>query len=171
MESTVIENVGYFICPACGDCVEIDLSPKKISLGILHRKGNGNTQESYSSNFIVGESSLLETLSKHAGVHSDFLGCFARGWDKLNAHSKKQLLLLASPEMESGRSLIYVCPECADVGCGAYGCKIKKEDGFYVWESFAYENGYEDPQIIYGVGPYRFEISEYENLIERANEL
>jgi hypothetical protein len=170
-ESSVIDNIEYFLCGDCGDCIEIDLNPKNLSLDILHRKDSGNTHESYSSNFIIGGSPLLDILSKNEGGHSDFLGCFARGWDKLNEHSKKQLLLLTTPEMDSGRSLIYVCPECADVGCGAYGCKIKKENGFYIWENFAYENGYEDPQVIGGVGPYRFEISEYEEVIHRACEL
>ncbi|UBO72334.1 hypothetical protein [Aeromonas rivuli] len=170
-ESSVFGSVEYFVCPDCGNCIEIDLSSKKLRLDILHRKGSDNTHESYSSNFIVDESSLLHILSINYGRHADYLGCFARGWDKLNEHSKRQFLLLEAPEMESGRRLIYVCPECADVGCGAYGCKMKKEGRFYVWESFAYENGYEEPQIIAGVGPFRFDISEYEEVIGRAYKL
>lgn len=170
-ESSIIGNVEYYVCAECGDCIEIDLTHKKLSLNIFHRKGSDNILESYSSSFIVGESSLLDILSKGETRYHDFLGCFARGWDRLNEHSKKQLLLLDAPEMDSGRRLIYVCPECADVGCGAYGCKIKKENGFYIWESFAYENGYEAPQVIDGVGPYRFKISEYEEVIDRAYKL
>ena len=170
-ESSVIGSVEHFVCPDCGDCIEIDLNPKKLSLGILHRKGSDNTRESYSSNFTVDESPLLAVLSKNQGGHADYLGCFARGWDKLNEHSKRQLLLLEAPEMVSGRRLIYVCPECADVGCGAYGCKISKEGRFYIWESFAYENGYEAPQVIVGVGPFLFDISEYEEVIDRACKL
>lgn len=170
-ESSVIGSVEHFVCPGCGGVIEIDLNPKKLSFDILHRKGSDNSHESYSSNFIVDESPLLNILSKNQGGHADYLGCFARGWDKLNEHSKRQLLLLEAPEMDSGRRLIYVCPECADVGCGAYGCKIRKEGGFYIWESFAYENGYEEPQVIVGVGPFRFEISEYEEVIDRAYKL
>jgi hypothetical protein len=171
IESAAIGNVEYFTCSNCGNCVEIDKTPKNLNFEIIHRKGSDNTHESFSSNFMVGELSLLDILSKNEAGHSDFLGCFARGWDKLNKHSKNQLLLLSAPEMESGRRLIYVCPECADVGCGAYGCEIKKENGFYVWENFAYENGYEEPQIIDGVGPYKFEILEYEKIIHCASEL
>jgi hypothetical protein len=171
LESSVIDNIEYFTCGNCGNCTEIDINPKKLNFSILHRKGSDNTRESFSSDFVVGELSLLDILSKSEGGHSDFLGCFARGWDKLNLHSKKQLLLLSAPEIDSGRRLIYVCPECADVGCGAYGCEIKKEGGFYIWEKFAYENGYEEPHIIDGVGPYRFEILDYEKTIHRASEL
>ncbi|CAI3806385.1 hypothetical protein [Rheinheimera sp. MM224] len=170
-ESSVIDSVEYFVCPDCGNCVDLDLKPQKLSLHILHRKGCDNTHESYSSGFIVDESPLLDILSNNQGEHADYLGCFARGWDKLNEHSKRQLLLLEAPKMVSGRRLIYVCPECADVGCGAYGCIIRKEDNVYIWESFAYENGYEEPQVLVGVGPFRFEISEYEQVIDRAYKL
>jgi hypothetical protein len=70
--------------------------------------------------------------------------------------------------MDSGRRLIYVCPECADVGCGAYGCHITKEGDFYVWGGFAYENGYEELYLIEGVGPYRFLASEHKKVIDLA---
>jgi hypothetical protein len=92
----------------------------------------------------------------------------SRNWDSLNNHSKRQLLKLETPETESGRSLIYVCPECADIGCGAFGCKITKKDGIYIWSDFAYENGYEDPKLIQGIGPFDFKEKEYENVIEEA---
>jgi hypothetical protein len=100
--------------------------------------------------------------------HRDYLGCFARNWDVLNTHSKNQLLKLEAPETESGRSLIYVCPECADIGCGAFGCKITKDNAIYKWSDFAYENGYEDPILIPGIGPFEFEEIEYEDVIKRA---
>jgi hypothetical protein len=169
--SSVIDNVEYFICESCGECAENNFNPNILSLDVLYRKGSGNTRESYSSNFSIDGVPLLKMLIRFEGDNIDFLGCFARGWDKLNEHSKKQLLLLELPEMDSGRCLIYLCPECADVGCGAYGCIVKKDEDFYVWESFAYENGRENPQIIEGVGSYKFKASEYEKIISRAYEL
>jgi len=171
IESTVIANVEYFTCGSCGECTEIDLTPKSLEIEVLFRKGDERTHESYSSNFIIDGIDLLNTLVESEYTHNDFLGCFTRGWDKLNLHSKKQLLLLEKAEMDSGRCLIYICPECADVGCGAYGCHIKKDGDFYIWENFAYENGYEEPRIIEGVGPYRFKASEYKSAIEFANAL
>ncbi len=139
-----------------------------LDFKILHREGSeangGVIHESYSSDFTVNGEPLLAML----GGHNAFLGCFARGWDNLNQHSLKQLLLQEPPETESGRSLIYVCPECADIGCGAYGCKITKIEGQYVWSDFAYENGYEEPDLIKNVGPFKFGVIEYEKVIRSA---
>ena len=143
-----------------------------LDFKILHREGweddGAIVHESYSCDFTINKKSLLAILVKTYGGHSDFLGCFARGWDFLNQHSLKQLLLQEEPETDSGRRLLYVCPECADIGCGAYGCKITKSGESYVWSDFAYENGYEDPVIIEGVGPFQFAASEYERIIASA---
>lgn len=167
-ESSVIDKSEYFVCPACGEVIEIDLSPKVLGLNILHRERSNNAHESYSSDFTINVKSLLAYLVSNGGGHSDFLGCFARNWDNLNKHSLKQLLLQAPPETESGRSLIYVCPECADIGCGAYGCKITKIGEEYIGSDFAYENGYEEPELIHGIGPFKFSVTEYEALVNRA---
>lgn len=165
-ESSVIDKTEYFICPECGEVAEIDLNPKVLGLSTLYREGGDSTHESYSSDFTINGESLLACLV--SGGDSDFLGCFARGWDDLNKHSLKQLLLQVPPETESGRSLIYVCPECADIGCGAYGCKITKIGEEYIWSDFAYENGIGEPDIIPGIGPFKFKAPEYEAVVNRA---
>ena len=142
---------------------------------VLFRKGhqeNGRVtvHESYSCDFVIDGNPMLDRIVKELGGHKDFLGCFARGWHKLNEHSLKQLLLQEKPETESGRSLIYVCPECADIGCGAFGCKITKTEDSYVWGDFAYENGYEDPQPI-AIGPFEFAAENYESVVRAAYKL
>ena len=38
----------------------------------------------------------------------------------------------------------------------------------FTWDSFAYENGYEEPQIIEGVGSFTFEKHAYEAAINDA---
>lgn len=143
-----------------------------LDFQIKHREGSEENgvivHESYSSDFTIDEKSLLDELVSKAGGHNDFMGCFARGWDNLNKHSLRQLLLQEPPETESGRSLIYVCPECADIGCGTYGCKISKVGEEYIWSQFAYENGYEEPELIKDIGPFRFSATEYKNVVNRA---
>jgi hypothetical protein len=79
--------------------------------------------------FIVGNNSLLDLLVKENGGHNDFMGCFSKGWNKLNENSKNKLLNKIEPETINGRMAIYVCPECADIGCGAYCCKIETMEG------------------------------------------
>jgi hypothetical protein len=97
-ESTVIANVEYFTCGLCGGCAEIDFNPKSLSFDVLFHKNSENTYESYSSKFIIDGIDLLKLVTKSDDIHSNFIGCFARGWSQLNEHSKKQLLLIDAPE-------------------------------------------------------------------------
>jgi hypothetical protein len=151
------------------------MTKKKLDFKIMHREGieadDYVVHERYSVDFTIDGDSLLKMIVDIDKGNSDYLGCFARNWDNLNEHSKKQLLLVDAPETESGRRLIYVCPECADIGCGAYGCKISKLKDSYIWSDFAYENGYEDPVVIDSIGPFEFEILNYESVIKQAMKL
>ena len=146
-----------------------------FNLELLYRKGSKENgivvHESFSSDFIINGQSLLRLLTNAGSDQPDYLGCFARGWEKLNKHSLDQLLLNEPPETESGRSLIYVCPECADIGCGAYGCKIKLVQEKYIWSEFAYENGYEEPELLSEVGPFEIDAEEYKSVVLSAYEL
>ncbi|MCZ4608354.1 oxidoreductase [Streptomyces sp. Lzd4kr] len=76
----------------------------------------------------------------------------------------RSLLLEAEPPLPGGRYVIYGCPECADLACGAVTAVIDKEDDDYIWQDFAWQtdehadlelNGY------HGIGPFRFQGSEY----------
>jgi hypothetical protein len=51
---------------------------------------------------------------------------------------------------------------------GAYAVSVRQNDDCFTWYSFAYENGYEEPRIIEGVGPFTFEKHAYEAVINDA---
>jgi len=132
-------------------------------------ESNGCTvAERYSADFLIDGESLLRTLVKVDGGHADFMGCFVKGFAEPAAKAAAMLLLQAVPDSASGRVLLYVCPECGDIGCGAYSVRIEKTDNVYVWGDFAYENGYEEPHVIEGVGPFFFERGAYESAISRV---
>lgn len=132
-------------------------------------KSNGCTvAERHSADFLIDGESLLHTLVKIDGGHDDFMGCFVKGFAESTAKAVAMLVSEASPNSESGRVLLYICPECGDIGCGAYTVRIEKADAGYSWGDFAYENGYEEPRVIEGVGPFFFERSAYESAISRA---
>ncbi|GHG85343.1 oxidoreductase [Streptomyces lanatus] len=89
----------------------------------------------------------------------------------------RSLLLEAEPPLPGGRYVIYGCPECADLACGAVTAVIDKEDDDYIWQDFAWQtdehadlelNGY------HGIGPFRFQGTEYRAalgaLLDRAAE-
>ncbi|MGW3118390.1 oxidoreductase [Streptomyces sp. NPDC001107] len=79
----------------------------------------------------------------------------------------RSLLLEADPPLPDGRYVIYGCPECADLACGAVTAIIERggpEGDDYIWRDFAWQtdehadlelNGY------HGIGPFRFHGAEY----------
>ncbi|TLS47933.1 oxidoreductase [Streptomyces montanus] len=80
----------------------------------------------------------------------------------------RSLLLEADAPLEGGRYVIYGCPECADLACGAVTAMIEKLGEDYVWRDFAWQtderadlelNGY------HGIGPFRFRGAEYRDAL------
>ncbi|MBA0052268.1 oxidoreductase [Streptomyces sp. AJS327] len=83
----------------------------------------------------------------------------------------RRLLLDAAPPLAGGRYVVYGCPECEGLDCGAVTAVIEREDEHtIVWRDFAWQtdetadlerNGYP------GVGPFRFRVEEYRAQLER----
>ncbi|KUN03257.1 oxidoreductase [Streptomyces yokosukanensis] len=85
----------------------------------------------------------------------------------------RALLLEAEPPLPDGRFVIYGCPECADLGCGAVTAVIERDGEDYIWRDFAWQtdehadlelNGYQ------GVGPFRFHGAEYRAALTSLSE-
>ncbi|MEI5097452.1 oxidoreductase [Streptomyces sp. PmtG] len=82
----------------------------------------------------------------------------------------RRLLLEADPPLLDGRYVIYGCPECEVLECGAVTAVIERADDDYVWRDFAWQtadhadlelNGY------HGIGPFRFRGGEYREQLGR----
>ncbi|MEU7577231.1 oxidoreductase [Streptomyces sp. NPDC041068] len=83
----------------------------------------------------------------------------------------RRLLLEADAPLRDGRYVIYGCPECEGLDCGAVTAVIEKAaDGTddFVWRDFAWQtaepadltlNGY------HGIGPFRFRGTEYRDAL------
>ncbi|MEH0417035.1 oxidoreductase [Streptomyces sp. B21-083] len=78
------------------------------------------------------------------------------------------LLLEADAPLAGGRYIIYGCPECADLACGAVTAAIDRDGDDYVWRDFAWQtdthadlelNGY------HGIGPFRFPGAGYRDTL------
>jgi hypothetical protein len=146
-----------------------------ISTGALFRQGgsNGGTtwKERHSVDFIVNGVSLFRALD--AGKF-DMCGRFSAETRDWNHESARTFLLerASGDGLEGGRVMLFVCSECSDLACGAITCKIRRDRDTYVWESFAYENGY-DPEMTdlasYShIGPFHFHAEMYRKAISEA---
>jgi hypothetical protein len=81
----------------------------------------------------------------------------------------RSLLLEAEAPLRGDRYVIYGCPECADLACGAVTAVIERVGDDYVWRDFAWQteeeadlrlNGYT------GIGPFRFHGPEYRSALQ-----
>jgi len=129
--------------------------------------------------FVVDGVSLRDAVCDvDAGtVAGDLIGCLGWGSNKAYEDGLVDQLMLEKPsELETGRRLLYVCPECGDVGCGAVTAIVEEEAGCFVWKEFGYEVNYrydEDDALFdlagyEGIGPFRFDKRQYrDTLINR----
>jgi hypothetical protein len=84
----------------------------------------------------------------------------------------EQLLLRQPARLPNARQLLYVCPECGDIGCGAITALVELDGDAVTWRDFGYENDYDAnmTQSFQGVGPFRFSLRDYQDVLARALE-
>jgi hypothetical protein len=80
-----------------------------------------------------------------------------------------RLALRAPPDLPGGRTSLYVCAECGDLGCGALSMVVEMRGETVEWRDFANQNDY-DGEIHRegheGNGPVRFEIGAYLGILD-----
>ncbi|MEU8893141.1 oxidoreductase [Streptomyces sp. NPDC048442] len=76
----------------------------------------------------------------------------------------RRLLLEAAPPLPDGRYVIYGCPECEGLECGAVTAVIEREGPDIVWRDFAWqttETADLERDGYHGIGPFRFDADQY----------
>ncbi len=142
---------------------------------LAHRKryrpatgsGGATCTERTSADFLIDGQCLLEMLVKRAGGHADFMGCFVSGCAKECEHMSSMLLGVLPGSGK--RVLLYICPECGDVACGAYSVLVRRERESYVWESFAYQTSESDLKTLEAFGPFAFDARMYRGSVLAAS--
>lgn len=79
-------------------------------------------------------------------------------------HHVRRLLLEAAPPLPDGRYVLYGCPECEGLECGAVTVVIEREGRDIVWRDFAWqttETADRERDGYHGIGPFRFDADEY----------
>ncbi len=92
--------------------------------------------------FVIDQRSLADHLLPKRTLPFDFISPF--GWPgdlgrDLAAAAAARLLRKAPPDLPTGRYSLLVCPECADLGCGAVSAIIERQHDLIVWHSFGFE--------------------------------
>ncbi|GAA2284371.1 oxidoreductase [Streptomyces ruber] len=78
------------------------------------------------------------------------------------------LLLEADAPLAGGRHVIYGCPECEDLACGAVTAVVERDGEDYVWRDFAWQTRAEADLALngyHGIGPFRFQGAEYRDAL------
>lgn len=136
------------------------------------RPGNSSngctTVERRFADFRIDERSLLDILVTADGGHSDYMSGFVSGYPEQSLRFADNLIRCDQPQAKPYRMVIYICPECGDIGCGAYSVRIRSLSGKIIWDEFAYENGYEEPRVIAAVGPFIFSPAPYVRALKAA---
>ena len=133
--------------------------------------GGATWQERRSVDFVINGQSLFSA----AGAGKlDMCGRFSAETEKWNHESARAFLLenKADEGLNAGRFMVFVCSECGDLGCGAITCEISRDGDCFVWQSFAYENGYDPDMTDFDsyahIGPFCFREDDYRRAIHEA---
>jgi hypothetical protein len=122
--------------------------------------------------FIVSGRPLSEVFKTK---ENDMISMF--GWGINTDYEKrtiKEFIKQESSELETGRTVIYGCSECGDIGCGAITAEIIDLGDKIIWKEFGYENNYSvfDLDDYKHILPFLFDKKEYLEEFEKiAREL
>ncbi|GAA3357065.1 oxidoreductase [Streptomyces antimycoticus] len=86
------------------------------------------------------------------------------------AEQVRRLLLEAEAPLAGSRCVIYGCPECEGLECGAVTAVIERDGPDVVWRDFVWQTG-DTPDVerdgYHGIGPYRFRGEQYRAALKR----
>ncbi|MEK7855724.1 MAG: hypothetical protein AAB288_06515 [Acidobacteriota bacterium] len=129
-------------------------------LSLVWRKrtcGGGRTSREF-LDFVIDGESLWERID------SDLISCL--GWlaDELNQKHVRRLLCKVPADFPDERRSLFICPECAELGCGALTAVIERIDDNIVWRDFGIQNDHTDEiwrTDLADLGPFFFNATEY----------
>jgi hypothetical protein len=131
-----------------------------LTLNKATRKtGKSQTPRGYFDFFVSGRS--LRTILNIE--NDDLITPFGWGANKeYDKHVLNVFRLKEKSELDSGRVMIYVCPECGDIDCGAITATIKDYGDRIIWSEFGYETNYGGLTETYDqIKPIEFDRTSY----------
>ena len=114
--------------------------------------------------FYISGRSLLNKVERLG--YKDMIPRLGTEFLPADLETRELLLLQRQDELPKGRVGLYVCPLCADYGCGVVSVKITRDGTDFVWSEFRHENNYESKhEAINNLGPFRFDEEQYRSTI------
>lgn len=123
--------------------------------------------ERLSVDFMVNGRSMREMFDNACGSETDMMGCIVSGYPAANLKARSRLTCQGKPNGREDRVLLYICPECGDIDCGAYAVRIERVRTSYIWSSFAHESE-SGTRLVELPGPFTFDALAYERVLADA---
>jgi len=110
-----------------------------------------------------------ESLYEMIAHKYDFVSSLGWGSNEFQEQQIDRLLLRMEAELPDNRNTLYICPACADLGCGAITIEINFVDEVVTWSKFGWQNNLEDNNkvsYLENINEYTFNRKDYEEVIE-----
>lgn len=114
---------------------------------------------------------MLGPFLGYGDVTEEYVSVLVTDWPTgIALDDLERLLGAAGTEELDGRTALYVCAECGDLGCGAVTAVVEVDGPKVVWREIGYQNDYEpfeESAVFAGAGPFVFDRKEYSAVLER----
>lgn len=131
-----------------------------IELKNAIRHGDPYRKERLYFDFIISCSSLKKILSIEGSDRVTLLGW--EGHAEQDQFMSKVFKLQKRSPLSTGRVVLYGCPECGDIDCGAITVSVLDLGDRIMWKDFDHETGYGGLEDLYPhIKPIEFDKPNY----------
>jgi hypothetical protein len=125
--------------------------------------------ERWTFDFLVDGQSLA---GRFGVAERDLVGRLDRADRAANAAAIRVLTGEDPPDLPPDRVILFVCPECGGLGCGAVTAAVRVTDKAVTWSDFLHENSYDESMStpFPGVGPFEFDADAYRRVLGQTVE-
>ena len=127
----------------------------------------GNQREVSFFDVLIDGNSLYDQLDLDQSRNVCRLGYYRN--KQLNIDTINEFLKIKPSDLETRRTMLFICRECGDIGCGAITLEIEKTKTTFIWKNFAHENNSFalDESSYISFLPLEFDLVEYETEFEK----
>jgi hypothetical protein len=90
--------------------------------------------------FTIDGERVHDLVARCVGHEPDDVSALQDAWPEEAADAVERLLGLGDPDLPDGRTSLYVCPECADLGCGALTALVRLTETTVEWSDLGFQD-------------------------------